>query len=323
MPPNPPMTVDDASRERPSDSAFSYTLLLAMGIGWGLAVSLSKIGALNGGHPVGLALWQVSVSSLLLLAITLIARRPPVLRADYIRFSLICGVVGVSFPAMSLFWAALHLPAGIVAIAFASMPLFTYLLSVLLKVEEADPRRLAGVVIGLAAMLLIILPDSALPGPGLAGWVALTLLASISMSVENVYAGGFRPAGLTSYTLSFGRQFGAVVVLLPAALLTGTALPVAGDWGPVQWAATGTGIISGLAYTVLLFVIARSGPVFASQTAYVVTLAGVGWGMLIFGEQHSVWIWAALALTVAGTALVRPRLPRAVAGKTVTAPGTD
>jgi drug/metabolite transporter (DMT)-like permease len=41
--------------------------------------------------------------------------------------------------------------------------------------------------------------------------------------------------------------------------------------------------------------------------AYVVTLSGIVWGIAIFGEQHSLWIWAALAAMMAALILVTPR----------------
>ena len=66
-------------------------------------------------------------------------------------------------------------------------------------------------------------------------------------------------------------------------------------------------VLTAVAYTCFLHVIQSAGPVFASQTAYLITLAGVLWGMAIFGERHSPWIWAALALMLAGLSLVRPR----------------
>jgi drug/metabolite transporter (DMT)-like permease len=294
---------------RPGAGLLAYGLLLFMGIAWGLAVSLSKVASTGGGHPVGLALWQVCVSGTLMLVVSLAVSGRPVLRRDVLRFGLICGATGVAFPAMALFWSALYLPAGVVAIAFASMPLFTYLLSVICGVERGERQRLLGVVIGLGAMALLILPEEALPGPGLAPWVMLVLAASVSMSVENYYAGGFRPPGLSSPLLSCVRQLGAVLLLTPVALATGTTVPLLEPWGTVQWAATGTGVLSGLAFTTLLHVIHTSGPVFASQTAYVITLAGVAWGMLLFGERHSLYIWLALALTLLAIALVKPRRP--------------
>ncbi|UCH40790.1 MAG: DMT family transporter, partial [Gammaproteobacteria bacterium] len=180
---NPPVAV------RPAH----YALLLLMGILWGLALSLAKIGVGAGGHPIGMGLWQVCTSSTLMFLLMLLQSRRLPLRADIARFGLVCGGFGVAFPAIALFWCALYLPAGVVAIAFASMPLFTYLLSAMLGIERARRRRLLGVVIGLAAMALLVLPESALPAPGLAPWVMLALVASVSMSIENTYAGGYRP----------------------------------------------------------------------------------------------------------------------------------
>jgi drug/metabolite transporter (DMT)-like permease len=287
-----------------------YALLLLMGVMWGLALSLAKIGVEAGGHPIGMGLWQVCTSSTLMLILMLLSGKRLPLRLDTLRFGLVCGGFGVAFPSVALFWSALYLPAGVVAIAFASMPLFTYSLSALLGIEPAQRRRLLGVVIGLVAMGLLILPESALPEPGLAPWVMLALVASVSMSIENTYAGGYRPPAVGSLELAFARQFTAVLFLLPLAWFSGTMLALFESWGTAQLAATGNGLLSGVAYATLLHVIRSAGPVFASQTAYLITLAGVAWGMLLFGETHSLYIWTALGLTLFGISLVRPQRPK-------------
>ena len=294
----------------PSVRPMHYALLLVMGVLWGLALSLAKIGVAAGGHPIGMAAWQVGTASTLMLGLMLPRSKRIILRTDVVRFGLVCGGCGVAFPAVALFWCARYLPAGVMAIAFASMPLFTYSLSALLGIEPAQRRRLLGVIIGLIAIGLLVLPDSALPEPGLAPWVLLALVASVSMSIENTYAGGFRPEGLGSVELAFVRQFTAVLILTPLALFSGTSLPLWQSWGTAQIAATGNGLLSGVAFAILLYVIRHAGPVFASQTAYLITLAGVGWGMLLFGETHSIYIWSALALTLFGISLVRPQAPK-------------
>ena len=69
----------------------------------------------------------------------------------------------------------------------------------------------------------------------------------------------------------------------------------------------GISFISAIAYTLYIYVIKITGPLFASQSAYVVTLAGVFWGMAIFKEEHSLWVWASLLSMMAGLALVTPR----------------
>jgi drug/metabolite transporter (DMT)-like permease len=50
-----------------------------------------------------------------------------------------------------------------------------------------------------------------------------------------------------------------------------------------------------------------AGPLFAAQTGYFVTASGVVFGIIIFGEQHSAWIWIALGVLFAGVALANPR----------------
>jgi len=281
-----------------------YALLLLMGILWGLTLSLAKIGVLAGGHPVGMALWQVSTSSSFLFFLLLLQSKLPVINANVSLFGLICGCCGVVFPAISLFWCARYLSAGVIAIAFASMPLFTYLLTVMLKIETAHPSRLLGVAIGLIAMALLVLPDSALPTPELAPWALLALAASISMSIENTYAGGYRPPNVGSMELSFIRQGTAALILLPLALASETTLPLFETWGAIQYTATGNGLLSAIAFTILLYVIKTAGTIFASQTAYIVTIAGVIWGMILFSETHSIYIWLSLALTLFGIGLV-------------------
>ena len=54
------------------------------------------------------------------------------------------------------------------------------------------------------------------------------------------------------------------------------------------------------------FLIARAGPDFTSQAAYVVTLAGIGRGTLLFAESHSTGIWIALVLALTGVFSVQP-----------------
>ena len=70
----------------------------------------------------------------------------------------------------------------------------------------------------------------------------------------------------------------------------------------------------GALYAVLWFlffeIIRLAGPVFFSANNYLVPLAGVAWGMAIFGDRLSVWVWGALALMMAGVLLLTARGPR-------------
>jgi drug/metabolite transporter (DMT)-like permease len=54
------------------------------------------------------------------------------------------------------------------------------------------------------------------------------------------------------------------------------------------------------------YTIKTSGPVFASQCAYVVTISGVIWGIIVFSEQHTVWVWISVIVMLLGLLLVNP-----------------
>ncbi len=146
-----------------AERLWTFALLLVMGAAWGGAVNLAKLAVGYGGHPVGLALWQAVCAGTFLLAITALRGRRFSFAATVVRFNLVCGLIGLAIPAVGLFWAARHLPAGVVAMAFATMPLFTYGLAALFRVERVEAQRLLGVAVGLLAVALLVLPESALP----------------------------------------------------------------------------------------------------------------------------------------------------------------
>jgi drug/metabolite transporter (DMT)-like permease len=70
-------------------------------------------------------------------------------------------------------------------------------------------------------------------------------------------------------------------------------------------------LINAAMMLIFVWVVRAIGPVFASQTANVIVLAGAFWGWFIQGEILSPWIWGAIGATAAGVALVtlRPAVP--------------
>jgi len=84
-------------------------------------------------------------------------------------------------------------------------------------------------------------------------------------------------------------------------------MAVAGSWwffdGPLgvgHWAVAGAIVNTAAIYVLVFEILKRAGPVFFSTSNYIATLLGVGIGMFFFGDSHSLWIWAALALMFTG-----------------------
>ena len=104
-----------------------------------------------------------------------------------------------------------------------------------------------------------------------------------------------------------GMLLMSTLVMAPVTAATGSFVPLSWPWGLVEAMMLAMAVINVISYGLFVYLVTRAGPVFASQMAYVVTLSGVLWGMALFAEQHSLWIWAALLLMMASLTLVKPR----------------
>ena len=121
---------------------------------------------------------------------------------------------------------------------------------------------------------------------------------------SSVAAALFRPPEVKSVSMAAALFLAAAIFLLPVMAGTGSWWFFEGEMDRGDWALIGVTAVNAV-YWILFFEIIRlAGPVFFSTFNYIVTLAGVGWGILIFHDSHSLWIWAALVLMFAGLFLV-------------------
>ncbi len=96
--------------------------------------------------------------------------------------------------------------------------------------------------------------------------------------------------------------------------MAGLGLPPAGGAAPrlLRWVALIAPLqaaLTALAYLLYFRALAAHGGVVTSQVGYVVTLTGLCWGFLLFGEVPGWLTVPAAALVFAGLALVTGRRP--------------
>lgn len=281
--------------------------LLAMGSVWGLGFALSKVAVEAGAHPAGLIIWETLGSGALLLLVCAMLGRYPRPQWLYLRNYIVNGLLGFTIPGPILFWTAPHLPVAVLTLMIPMAPLLTYVIILCLRVERFDLLRALGVVVGFAGVACIVLPESSLPETGQVGWVLLGLGASSFYALQNVYIALHSPPDSDVLTQTTGMLLMAGLMGLPlAAGLHGFLLPTFPMTVPVQAAAAMLVINAGM-MMLFVWVVRTVGPVFASMTANVITVAGVFWGWVIFQELVSPWIWAAIAAMALGVALVTLR----------------
>ena len=71
-------------------------------------------------------------------------------------------------------------------------------------------------------------------------------------------------------------------------------------------------VVNVVSYATFIYLVRITGPVFASQSGYLVVAVGVLVSILVYGERHSVWVWVAAVLLLLGMTLVRERVHRRV-----------
>ncbi|WP_165978931.1 DMT family transporter [Antarcticimicrobium luteum] len=289
-----------------------WLVVLGVGLSWGATGPLSKLAVSTGHSAIGIAFWNTLLAALAATLIqTLRGRRLP-LGARHVRFYLICGLLGTALPSGLSYTAYAHLPIGITVMLLSLIPMVTLLVAWPLGLESPSGRRILGLLLGAMGVALIVLPGSSLPDPAQAIWILAPLAVAFSYSGENIVIARSQMRDLGPFTTLCGLSWGALVLLTPVMLVTDSWVDIA-RFGPPEQAVLAITVLNMVAYAGYIWLIGHAGPVFAAQVGYVVTGTGVLLGVALFGERHSIWVWAALGVLVLGLALVQPKRPKGAA----------
>ncbi len=296
----------------PSPGRHRALLALAwLGAGWGLSHPLGKMSTETGHKPFGLIFWQLVVCVLVLGAISLARGRRLPLDARSLRFYVVVAILGTLVPNFTFYSSVSHLPAGIMSIVISMVPLLSFPIALTLGTDRFGWGRLAGLVLGLTGVALIALPQSSLPDPAMAAFLPLALVGPLFYAIEANYVSWSGMAQSDPVSAMLGASIAGALLCLPATLVTGQWIDPLQPWGRPEWALVISSAMHALLYTSYVWLAATAGAVFAAQSSYLVTAFGMLWAMLLLGERFSPLVWAAMAVMLAGVALVQPR-PRSV-----------
>jgi len=282
-----------------------YILILTAGVLWGGTFSLALVATADGTHPMALTSWHVILAAVLFVVVCLVSKIP-FFNFRRLPVYIVIAAIGLVFPDLLYYFAAPHLNAGILSITVSTVPLFTYAIMWAMRYEALIIKRALGIVLGMIAILLLVLPDQGLRSDDANYWILAVVLCAVFYAIENVYIAEGISDEMDVRELLSGSNIVASVVLVPATSWAGVGVPVSWLFTPAGWAISLIAVSSTVAYMLFFYTIKTSGPVFASQCAYIVTISGVLWGILIFSEVHTFWVWLSVLVMMAGLALVTP-----------------
>ena len=250
--------------------------------------------------PVVLIEARVGVAGLALVAFALVTACLPDLRARWRQYAVI-GVLNSALPFTLIAAAELHLSASLAAVLNATAPLFGALIAAAWIKERLTARKLAGLALGLAGVLVLV-GWSPLPRT----WevvlsIGASLLGALCYGLASVYT-RVRVRGAQPLGLAIGSQLSASVALLP---LVPFALPSAQPSTTVLLCVAALALLStALAYLLYFRLIVNVGPTKALTVTFLTPVFGVSWGALFLGDHISSSTLLGCAIILAGTALV-------------------
>jgi drug/metabolite transporter (DMT)-like permease len=289
--------------------AFYIAVLLWLGIGWGSTHPLGKIATETGHGPFGLIFWQQVVMVAVLGVIALVRRKGLPLTREALVFYLVVAVLGTLIPNTTFYISVERLPAGIMSILISMVPLMAFPMALALGMDRFSAVRLAGLMLGLTGVALIAVPGAGLPDPAMLAFLPVALVGPLFYAMEATYVARRGTPGMDALQAMLGASIAGLVLCLPVMLATGQSYS---PWplGRDDLALAVSSALHALLYATYVWLAAVAGSVFAAQSSYLVTAAGMIWAMALLGERFPPLVWVAVAVMLAGVALVQPKARR-------------
>jgi drug/metabolite transporter (DMT)-like permease len=286
-----------------------YLALAALALIWGVSFLFIKV-AVQDMSPIALVLIRSASGCAALAVIVSVMGRPLFgegWRRRLIPFALL-GITGGLLPWVAIAWGEERISSGLASILNSTTPLWAAVLVYwIIPSDRPSALNYAGVLIGFAGVVVLVVPDLAAKGlAGNAVGAAAVVLASLSYAVNALYARR-KLRGVSVYELSLGQLAATAAFALP---LAAPFLPSVHVALPSMAAVVALGVGGSAIGLLLYFYIMNTlGPVQATGVTLLVPVTAVIWGVVLLHEVVTPAIIIGMVVILTGIVLVnlRPR----------------
>jgi drug/metabolite transporter (DMT)-like permease len=282
--------------------------LIVLAAVWGSSFLFMRL-AVPAFGPVAVAALRVAGASLLLVPLLALRGGLGEVRRHWRAIALL-GVTNSALPFFGFAYAAITTDSGVLAIFNSAAPLFAAVVAWLWLGDRLTPARTAGLAIGFAGIVWIVVYKAGLHASGTPLAILACLMATacygVSPSATKRWLTGVSPLAVAA-----GSQLvGAILLAVPAAFAWPATMPSLSAWLVVGALAF---VCTGLALLMYFRLIAHAGPQNAISVTYLIPIFAIAWGSLFLGETVTWPLLAGCAVVFLGTALatgiLRPRRP--------------
>lgn len=286
-------------------------LLLATGVVSGLGVSLSRMAAAEAPHPFGIVLWVNIITAMICFTSAFYRGRMPRMNKSLMGVFLLWALFSSIMGEAVVFWVAQHLQASYIALILVCEGFLVFAFASAMGIEKASWRRLLGFAVGLLGVALVIFATQKLEGSNPWLWALVALIAPIGYAMRTILVTLKLPDEVDMLAATGYSSVGAIILVLPIVIVRDDFIPLhtvfSSGSGVLALAIILFGIVSAAGVTMRVHLIRSAGAVFASQSSFVITFAGIAWGIILLGESLPKEAWIALMLLVIGLLLVGPK----------------
>ena len=175
-----------AAATAPRVGVLAVAYLLVAGSLYGLLFSINKLATTNGVPGLAYVFWHTLGAALILWLGCLATRTPVGFDRAHLRLYFVAGAIGIAIPVSLLAHVAPKLPASLVVMVTSLSPTCTYLMAMSLRMERFRLLSTGGVVLGLAGILILVVPGITLPTFAEVSWLLLALLAPVCFAAFNI-----------------------------------------------------------------------------------------------------------------------------------------
>ena len=284
-----------------------YAAFVALALIWGVSFLLIKVGVRDMG-PTGLVLVRSMSGAIALAVIVTATRRPmfgPTWKSRLLPFAIMA-VINALLPWVAIAWGEERITSGLASILNSTATLWTAILIFwIVPAERPSPLNYVGVLIGIAGVAILVLPD--ITAHGLSGSVLgilAVLVAALSYALAALYQ-RTKLRGMSVYEQSLGQTVATALLAVPIAapalphfhfvLLSFVSVVALGVFG------------TGVAYLLFYYVMNTLGAVRATAVTLVVPVTAVFWGIVLLHETLTTPTIVGMLVILAGIVLTNLR----------------
>jgi drug/metabolite transporter (DMT)-like permease len=286
-----------------------YLALAGLALIWGVSFLLIKV-AVHDMSPTVLLLLR-SVSGLIALAVIVKAMGRPLLGEGWrtrLGSFAIMAITNAIVPWVAIAWGEERISSGLASILNSTTTLWTAVLIFwAMPKERPGGVGYAGVVLGFAGVVILVLPD--ILAHGVSGNVLgamAVLVAALSYAANAIYQRR-KMRSVSVFDVSIGQLAATVVFAIPLAAPSLSHVHVALT-SMAAVIALGAGA-TGVAYLLYYYVMNTLGAVRAAGVTLLVPVTAVFWGVVLLHESLSWPIVIGMAVILAGTVLTNLKRP--------------